>query len=111
MRDRIFSSVLLPAPLRPMMPTTSPALRLERDVAQRPERFGVWLDAAGPRDFDALDERSRRRLCDRVAQRPVAGLRVSPMRYCLPRPFDLQCQFAHARVYTISANVFSIRLK
>ena len=24
MRDRIFSSVLLPAPLRPMMPTTSP---------------------------------------------------------------------------------------
>ena len=24
-RERIFSSVLLPAPLRPMMPTTSPA--------------------------------------------------------------------------------------
>ena len=27
MRDRIFSRVLLPAPLRPMMPRTSPALR------------------------------------------------------------------------------------
>ena len=26
MRDRILSSVLLPAPLRPMMPTTSPRL-------------------------------------------------------------------------------------
>ncbi len=29
MRERIFSSVLLPAPLRPMMPTTSPRRDLE----------------------------------------------------------------------------------
>ena len=37
MRLRILSSVLLPAPLRPMMPTTSPRLHLEGDVLQRPE--------------------------------------------------------------------------
>ena len=37
MRERIFSSVLLPAPLRPMMPTTSPRLDLEVELAQRPE--------------------------------------------------------------------------
>ena len=37
MRDRIFSSVLLPAPLRPMMPTTSPSVDLEGDVLERPE--------------------------------------------------------------------------
>jgi hypothetical protein len=37
MRERILSSVDFPAPLRPMMPTTSPAFDLERDVAQCPE--------------------------------------------------------------------------
>ena len=37
MRLRILSSVLLPAPLRPMMPTTSPGCDLERDVLERPE--------------------------------------------------------------------------
>ena len=36
-RLRIFSSVDLPAPFRPMMPTTSPCLISQVDVAQRPE--------------------------------------------------------------------------
>ena len=36
-RDRIFSSVLLPAPLWPMMPNVSPRSDLEVHVAQRPE--------------------------------------------------------------------------
>ena len=35
-RDRIFSSVDLPAPLRPMMPRTSP-LHFEIDILQGPE--------------------------------------------------------------------------
>ena len=37
MRDRIFSSVLLPAPLRPMMPTTSPGVDLEVNVLEGPD--------------------------------------------------------------------------
>ena len=37
MRDRILSSVLLPAPFLPMMPTHLAPLDLERDVLQRPE--------------------------------------------------------------------------
>ena len=36
-RDRIFSSVDLPAPLRPMMPTTSPRLISKVTSLQRPE--------------------------------------------------------------------------
>ena len=40
MRDRILSSVLLPAPLRPISPTTSPGWISKRDVAQRPELAG-----------------------------------------------------------------------
>ena len=35
MLDRIFSSVLLPEPLRPTMPKNSPLADLERDAAQR----------------------------------------------------------------------------
>ena len=37
MRARILSSVLLPAPLRPTMPTASPRATSKRHVAQRPE--------------------------------------------------------------------------
>ena len=36
-RERIFSSVLLPAPLRPMTPTTSPCPDVEAHVAKGPE--------------------------------------------------------------------------
>ena len=45
----ICSSVLLPEPLRPTMPTTSPAPDLERHVAQRPELVAVALAHAGKR--------------------------------------------------------------
>ena len=37
MRERILSSVDLPAPLRPMMPTTSPGCTVEGDILERPE--------------------------------------------------------------------------
>ena len=66
MRARILSIVLLPAPLRPMMPTVSPALDLERDVLQRPEvpRRPLGLAAArgarGRRCLRAASDTGRR---------------------------------------------------
>ena len=53
MRERIFSSVLLPAPLRPMMPTSSPAIDLEGHIAKGPDRA-----IAGMRVADDAEERS-----------------------------------------------------
>ena len=54
MRDRIFSSVLLPAPFRPMMPTTSPGATLNDTSfsAQMQRRRGRSAEAAagGPPD-------------------------------------------------------------
>ena len=69
-RERIFSSVLLPAPLWPIRPTTSPLLDRQRDVAQRPERVASALAAAG-----RASRRSERRrgLDDALAQRAVAA--------------------------------------
>ena len=55
-RERIFSSVLLPAPLWPMMPNVSPALDLEADVPQRPEVLAPAL-ARRPSDAQPLGER------------------------------------------------------
>ena len=40
-RDRIFSSVLLPAPLRPMIPRTSPS-STEKDTSLRAQRLSVF---------------------------------------------------------------------
>ena len=45
-RVRSLSSVLLPAPLRPMIPTTSPGLDLEIDVPERPEGLPLLLAIA-----------------------------------------------------------------
>ena len=72
MRERIFSSVLLPAPLRPMRPSDlARRASSKRDVAQRPEdrrrpRCRSAPAQAAPRSGagDGVDER--------VAQRPVA---------------------------------------
>ena len=52
MRLRIFSSVLLPAPLRPMMPRTSPSLDLEVDILERPE----FLDRVALHDLPPAQE-------------------------------------------------------
>ena len=46
MRERIFSSVVLPAPLRPMMPTTSPSLHVKGDVLERPDDSRDAMDSA-----------------------------------------------------------------
>ena len=66
MRERIFSSVDLPAPLRPMTPSTSPSRDLERDVAERPDLLVIVVARLAA-------ETPARALHDRVAQRSVAA--------------------------------------
>ena len=62
-RERILSSVLLPAPLWPMMPSVSPALDLEVDVPERPELLRLRAPS------DRLDP-----LGDPLGEQQVAGL-------------------------------------
>ena len=45
MRERILSSVLLPAPLRPMMPTTSPSLT-SKETSLRAQMVSLCPDRA-----------------------------------------------------------------
>ena len=60
-RDRILSSVVLPAPLRPMMPEDLALGDLEGDVAQRPDLLVLPSAArAASRDALAAAERSSR---------------------------------------------------
>ena len=62
MRARILSSVLLPAPLRPMIPTVSPALiSNETSLSAQKSRFGsLGLPAARARRSPAMSSRSDR---------------------------------------------------
>ena len=48
MRERILSSVLLPAPLRPMMPTTSPRL-ISKDTSRNAQNSSLGEAASGRR--------------------------------------------------------------
>ena len=64
--ERIFSSVVLPAPLRPMIPSTSPRGDVEADAAERRELFAV-----GARGAARQVERGARAADDRVAQGSV----------------------------------------
>ena len=66
---RIWSSVLLPEPLRPMTPSRSPARQLERDVCERPEVAAV---AAAERRREHLLQPilRRRRRAGRPSRRP-----------------------------------------
>ena len=83
MRERILSSVLLPAPLRPMIPTTSPAATL--NVTSRSAQ-SVRAPLA------RFDDRPRRRCRDRAAACDIASRkdpyvntpRADPNWYCFP---------------------------
>ena len=85
MRDRIFSSVLLPAPLRPMMPTTSPGWTsnetscsaqksLHRHVAAAdlPEAAQRRRGHVGQRGRETSSSRSSRARADRRLLSPSA---------------------------------------
>ena len=57
--------MVLPAPLRPMIPTTSPAPDLEGDVPQRPERLGRSAPCSTPRGVAGEPARSAPRSVSR----------------------------------------------
>lgn len=108
MRLRIFSSVLLPAPLRPMIKHLA-ALHLERDVLQRPELFSRAIHDRRMTDTPA--ERSKR-VNEHVTQRRVA--RTCPLmidEVSLPEPVDPDHGFRFAHVQITSAKVRSVRRK
>ena len=59
MRERSFSSVLLPAPLRPMMPTTSPRATsneqsFSAQSASRSSRANGWRTACATRSASVV---------------------------------------------------------
>ena len=70
-RREDLSSVLLPAPLRPMMPTHLAAARPRSHVVQRPE-------LASPLRCRAPRRRPRRRAADRLVSRLSCGRRARP---------------------------------
>ena len=76
MRLRIFSSVLLPAPLRPMMPTTSPGCtsKLTSSSAQNASDAGRPGSSPPPCANARARRHPRGRFHDRRAERAVAGL-------------------------------------
>ena len=81
MRLRIFRSVLLPAPLRPMMPTTSPLADFKAHILQRPELFsfrGRGVSAGGP--AERCSKRTRQRLAE-----CLAALAIAADEYCFER--------------------------
>ena len=72
MRERIFRSVVLPAPLRPMIPTTSPRGTSKLTSAERGELFPVRASSA-PRQV----QRRARAANDRVAQAAVEDVALA----------------------------------
>src|SRR5437660_580599 len=84
MRERILSSVLLPAPLRPMMPTTSPRFtsKLTSFSAQK-----ACSPLTASADSPARSRRRGSRTMSVIDSRIVLyGLRSPPIWYCLPSP-------------------------
>ena len=72
-RLRIFNSVLLPAPLRPMMPSTSPRLTSKLTSRKRPEFLDLVAlhDLSAANEIDRLARKIPRLAGDHVAQRRV----------------------------------------
>ena len=90
-RLKIFSNVLLPAPLRPMMPRTSPCLTSKLTSPQRPEFLDfIPLDhLASANDVDRFARKVADLAPDDVAQRRVLVFSLEeswcPIRYRLDR--------------------------
>ena len=99
-RERTFSSVDLPAPLRPTMPTTSPA-SIRSDVLQCPEPF------RSSRGCPRRRSRGSDAAGDRLGETAV-GSRWWTIRYRLPSPSAGMAGLAHQMT---SAKVRSARRK
>jgi len=110
MRVRILSSVLLPAPLRPMIPITSP--RSTSNVTSLSAQNVCLLAWIGFSRRAIERATCQGRLMESLSVSASVRSRAwsAPMRYCLPSP-----AIWIARVlfmpHTTSANVFSIRRK
>jgi hypothetical protein len=108
MRERILSSVLLPAPFPPMIPTTSPSL-ISNETSRSAQKFSGRVRSRKLRSGENSADLARRADAA-IASRSVGNDgRVSPMRYCLPIPLNSDGYVAHR--YTSSAKVRSIRRK
>src|SRR5664279_6396265 len=117
MRDRIFSSVLLPAPFRPMTPMTSPC-STSNETSRRAQKL-FCSESADPR------ERTRGTMPPAIPDndsRSVVYCEPVPSRYRLPKASALTAieltaspleflALQRGRFYTTSAKVDSIFLK
>src|SRR5688572_23397983 len=79
MRERILSSVLLPEPLRPMIPTTSPCATSNETSSSAQKRSGACRWLRRPND------RPTPRTLSTSASRIVRWVARAPSWYCLPR--------------------------
>src|SRR4051812_11041199 len=102
MRERIFSSVDLPAPFRPITPSASPGATSK--LTSLSAQSVLWFDPPLRRQ-----RLSGAFAAPTIVSRSVAydSLRV-PSRYCLLRPWTLTIGFISYH-YTTSANSLSIR--
>src|SRR5689334_7032108 len=83
MRDRIFSSVDLPAPLRPMMPSTSPCFTSKLTSFSAQKR---WSAATLPRNWPTRLSGARITSVSVSTKVCVCGAADAPSTYSLPRP-------------------------
>ena len=92
MRLRIFNKVDLPAPFRPMMPSTSPRLTSKLTSFERPEflDFVALHDLRAANEIERLARKIARFATDHVAQRRIALAlaRLMPDQIALREIFD-----------------------
>ena len=100
MRERIFNSVDLPAPLRPMMPSTSPRLtsKLTSLSAQNSSTSSPVHDLAAAQDVGGLAGKGAGVAGDHVAQRGIAAALASlvPDQIALGQVLGLDHDVGHA---------------
>ena len=106
MRDRILSSVLLPAPLRPMMPSLSPAC-----TSKVTSRSAHIVSVCPPVDVPAPFSLLKGAAADFTTTSRSVGYRSLTITdlVLLAEPFDLDDHVGHR--HTTSAKLRSMRLK
>src|SRR5690242_16099294 len=115
MRLSILSNVLLPAPFRPMTPTTSPA-GMANETSRRAQNSlpPAALASATPANDAPRPENFRARLeAARLATSRNDFEWVNPSRYRLPSPststvFDMDCQSASDSLEGLSNNTLQM---